>query len=273
MKNLFSRFRSFLFLGFFVLIFPFQVSHADFLDNMFPELKSLKLGDMNSECMLDLMNDRFGINAGSVVGLVGDGIEGLGDLLGLGGDALGGVGGKVMSGIEAAGGGIVGGAVGGVVGGSLKGAGAGTSVLGKGLGYLGKGVGAVGGVLGRMDMNDLSLMGLIDALDPSAKPVFSGPGIKRGARIVRCNIDKGISTGESLFELTFGWLRFSLQLVAMIAVVALIYAGYLYITSLGGAGVDKAKKILLYVAMGLILILGSYAIVNTIMQARFGVIV
>ena len=47
-----------------------------------------------------------------------------------------------------------------------------------------------------------------------------------------------------------------------------IYGGVLYVTSAGDtASVDKAKNILLYAVVGIVLILLSFAIVNTVLGA------
>lgn len=104
------------------------------------------------------------------------------------------------------------------------------------------------------------------------RPVFDGPGIKEGAKLVRCDIDSGISRVTDLRGLVMGWLQFFLGFVAVMAVVALVWAGFLYVTSFGDDGrAETAKKIIVWVVIGILLILGAYAIVNTVMQARFGV--
>ncbi len=159
-------------------------------------------------------------------------------------------------------------------GGTAAVGGYGIYAIGKGIDLTGQGLGAIGSVLSKMDMNDLSLKGLINALDPNSKPVFDGPGLKRGARMVRCNIDKGVSTGEDLIQLVIGWTKFFLQIVAALAVIALIYAGFTYVTSFGNdSRMESAKKAILFTALGILLILGAYAIVNTLMQVRFGVLI
>lgn len=100
---------------------------------------------------------------------------------------------------------------------------------------------------------------------------FDGPGLEKGAKIVKCKLDKGISKRKSLPELLAGWSNFLMSIAATVAVIALIWAGFLYVTAGGEDGnMEKAKKIIIYVALGVILILGSYAIVNTVMKARFG---
>ena len=103
------------------------------------------------------------------------------------------------------------------------------------------------------------------------KAVFSGPGLKRGAKLVKCKLDEGVSKEEDLKVLIIGWTRFLLSLTAMVAVVALIWAGFLYVTAAGDdTKTESAKKIITWVVIGIVLILGSYAIVNTVMHARFG---
>ncbi len=117
---------------------------------------------------------------------------------------------------------------------------------------------------------DIDLGSIIDFGDGS-DPVFDGPGIKKGAKIVKCNLDRGVSKEKDLNKLIIAWMKFFLSVVAVVSVVAIVWAGFLYITAGGDdAQHEKAKKIIIWVALGIILIFGSYAIVNTVMQARFG---
>ena len=67
-------------------------------------------------------------------------------------------------------------------------------------------------------------------------------------------------------------LNFILGFLGFIAVVYIIYGGFLYIMSGGDDGnVEKGKKIILNAAIGIIIILASFAIVNTVLKAPTGV--
>lgn len=67
-------------------------------------------------------------------------------------------------------------------------------------------------------------------------------------------------------------LNFILGFLGFIAVVYIIYGGFLYIMSGGDdTNVDKGKKIILNAAIGIIIILASFAIVNTVLRAPTGV--
>lgn len=62
-------------------------------------------------------------------------------------------------------------------------------------------------------------------------------------------------------------LNWILTFLGLIAIAMVIYAGFLYVTDGGeGGGKDKAKKIIPYVAIGILLILASFAIVNTLIN-------
>lgn len=66
-------------------------------------------------------------------------------------------------------------------------------------------------------------------------------------------------------------LNFLLGFLGFICVVFIIYAGFLLVTSSGNEdNVGKAKKILMYAIAGIILILASFAIVNTALKAPSG---
>jgi hypothetical protein len=54
--------------------------------------------------------------------------------------------------------------------------------------------------------------------------------------------------------------------ISTIAVSLIIYAGYIYVTSLGGEGVDKAKKILTGAIIGLLISMAAFGLVNTFVK-------
>ena len=63
-------------------------------------------------------------------------------------------------------------------------------------------------------------------------------------------------------------VNFFLGFLGLLAVIMVIYGGFLYVGSAGNdENVGKAKKILLYAAVGIIIILVSFALVNTILGA------
>ena len=67
-------------------------------------------------------------------------------------------------------------------------------------------------------------------------------------------------------------VNYFLYFLGLIATIMVIYGGFLYITSGGDdAGAEKGKKILIYAAIGIIVILVSYAIVNTIIGSGINV--
>lgn len=104
-------------------------------------------------------------------------------------------------------------------------------------------------------------------LDAYAGPVFDGPGLFGGAELARRQLDNGISKETDLKRLVVQWTRFVLPIAAVIAVIAIIWAGILWITDFGdGARAEQGKKILMWTIGGILLILASYAIVSTIMR-------
>lgn len=79
----------------------------------------------------------------------------------------------------------------------------------------------------------------------------------------------GIIESDNLILVILGWIRFGLALLGTIAFVALVWAGFLYVTAfLGGEeSTETAKKIILWTAGGIILILISYAVVSVLIRA------
>lgn len=83
------------------------------------------------------------------------------------------------------------------------------------------------------------------------------------------DIISGATGGESsIKELVKTMLNFALSFLGFVATVMVIYGGILYVTSAGNdENVGKAKKILLYAVVGIVIILLSFALVNTILGA------
>jgi len=101
-------------------------------------------------------------------------------------------------------------------------------------------------------------------------PVFDGPGLRGGANQVAGQLDNGVSKERNLKRLIISWTNFLLSIAAIMAVVALVWAGFLYITAFGDdSRMETAKKIVIWVVLGILLILAAYAIVNTVMRAVF----
>lgn len=100
-------------------------------------------------------------------------------------------------------------------------------------------------------------------------PALDGPGLQPGLNIFS-KFYRG-NTSRSAIEMITGWTNFLLPFVSALAIAALIYAGFLYITAAGNnEQSEKAKKIIIWVVIGIILILSAYAIVNTLVTSNSG---
>ena len=76
-----------------------------------------------------------------------------------------------------------------------------------------------------------------------------------------------IGENTSLRQYILNVLNFALTFLGLIALAFIVYAGYLYVTSGGDdANMEKAKKIVLYAVIGILVILAAYALVNTVIQ-------
>lgn len=63
-------------------------------------------------------------------------------------------------------------------------------------------------------------------------------------------------------------VNFFLTFLGLLAVIMVIYGGFLYVSSAGNEeNVNKAKKILLYAVLGIVVIIVSFALVNTLLGA------
>ncbi|MFA6458002.1 MAG: hypothetical protein WCV72_01250, partial [Patescibacteria group bacterium] len=138
-----------------------------------------------------------------------------------------------------------------VVGGFISGA----------TGALSAGIGAVAGALG------ISTDAAGSAT--SSGTVFDGIGSAKGLTAFASNY-KGNTYGDAIGSIT-GWTNFTLPFVGVIAIAALIYAGFLYLTAAGNEDqAKKAKNIIIWVVIGIIIIFSAYAIVNTLLSGSSG---
>ncbi len=82
--------------------------------------------------------------------------------------------------------------------------------------------------------------------------------------------DPAITQSKNVREFAQKIVNWALSFLGFIAVLLIIYAGFLYITAAGESEkADKSKKIITYTIIGIIIILGSYAIVNTVLTGAF----
>jgi len=101
-------------------------------------------------------------------------------------------------------------------------------------------------------------------------PVFSGKGLSGGADLVEKELSGSVSKEHDIKQLIISWTNFLLPIATTLAVLAIVWAGFLYITALGDDGnMDKAKNIIIWVVGGLLVIAAAYAIVNFVMTATF----
>jgi len=85
-----------------------------------------------------------------------------------------------------------------------------------------------------------------------------------GTGLVKTSLgDSGITHTEKLSDLIIKYVNFALPYLTLAAFVGFVVAGFLYVTAYGDqAHLDKAKKILIWAIVGLILVIASFAIVQ-----------
>ncbi len=82
-------------------------------------------------------------------------------------------------------------------------------------------------------------------------------------------IIRALSGGQTgLRGIVLTIINFFLTFLGLLAVIMVIYGGFLYVSSAGNEeNVNKAKKILLYAVIGIVVIIVSFALVNTLLGA------
>lgn len=83
--------------------------------------------------------------------------------------------------------------------------------------------------------------------------------------------DEGLTKATSAREFILNITNFALSFLGLIAVIIIIYGGFLYVTA-GGKDeqMEKGKKSVMYAIIGIIVVLSSYAVVNTLIGEAAG---
>jgi hypothetical protein len=81
----------------------------------------------------------------------------------------------------------------------------------------------------------------------------------------------GITHTEKLSDLIIKYVNFVLPYLTLAAFLGFVVAGFLYVTAYGDqANLDKAKKILIWAIVGLILVIASFTIVQFFTSGLLG---
>lgn len=82
---------------------------------------------------------------------------------------------------------------------------------------------------------------------------------------------EGLTQATDAREFVLNVTNFALGFLGLLAIIIIIYGGFLYLTAGGEPDkAEKGKKSVMYAIIGIVLILGSFAIVNTVLQAPGG---
>ena len=97
-----------------------------------------------------------------------------------------------------------------------------------------------------------------EGTDPGEAPEQTGiTGIKQALG------ESSVTSTGSVRDLIFKYVNFALPLLALAAFVGFVYAGFMYVTAYGSEDqIGKAKKLMIYSVIGLILVILSYSIVQ-----------
>ena len=111
---------------------------------------------------------------------------------------------------------------------------------------------------------------LVGALMVGALTVFGA--LPEAAATQFLQGDENIPGGETDFRtLVLTIISYFLGFLGLLATIMIIYGGITYVSSAGNdEAVGKAKKIILYAVIGIIVILLSFVIVNAVLGAQTG---
>ena len=111
--------------------------------------------------------------------------------------------------------------------------------------------------------------GLVDDVFDDLFDKLRGGAANPSGKFELPSADKFNSIGQntSLRQFILNILNFFLSFLGLLGTAAIIYAGYLMVAGAGDDSMhEKGKKILMYAAIGVIVVLTSFALVNTLIQ-------
>jgi hypothetical protein len=91
--------------------------------------------------------------------------------------------------------------------------------------------------------------------------------IADNTKLLADSIDTKIIKQGTIADAIVFWTNFALIFLFIGSVAAIVYGGYLMIFDLGQGGVEKGKKIIIGVVIGILVIFFAYGIVNTVIKA------
>ncbi|MBI4975645.1 PKD domain-containing protein [Candidatus Peregrinibacteria bacterium] len=89
----------------------------------------------------------------------------------------------------------------------------------------------------------------------------------QGLQLEKKGLNDTLTQSSDIKEFVIKIVNFALGFLGLLAIIIVIYGGVLYVTAAGeDEGTQKGKKAITYALIGLIIIIASYAIVNTVIQ-------
>lgn len=121
---------------------------------------------------------------------------------------------------------------------------------------------------GPLFLMSVLLLAAIGFYDVMILDVFAQGAFGVGSQIVPGEILAATGGEDSLIDLVRVILNYFLGFLGILCLAIIIYGGFMYVTAgINEAGAETGKKVLMYAAIGIIVILLSFVIVNTLLQA------
>lgn len=119
------------------------------------------------------------------------------------------------------------------------------------------------------DTNYNQKIGSSIQLSPNVAQASAGSEITKGLN--KAANQAGISSNKSLPDFIGGVIKSLLQATGMIFIVIIVYAGIMYMTAAGDEEkVKKAKKMISSTIIGLIIVMGAFAITTFVVESLEG---
>lgn len=116
---------------------------------------------------------------------------------------------------------------------------------------------------GKINKNGIAIEGFLGDDDTGIQPGCGKSG--NCLTVPAAGEFRGVSNETSLRQAILKWVNFALGFLMLIAMIAILYSGFLYITARGeDEQAGKAKKGIIFTTIGIIVVLLAYSYVNTL---------
>lgn len=125
----------------------------------------------------------------------------------------------------------------------------------------------LGTVVGAFAFYWITKASMTGGMQANIRSITGGTTVLNGTGITDPLRPTGTANTDSLLELISAFTNWALPYFVIIAVVMIIYAGFLMVTAAGDENkISQGKTIIVWTVIAIFIVIASYAIVNTVIN-------